>query len=355
MHTWYLLETTVAGQVAAGPFTFEQLASMARSGRLTASSRVARAGTQAWIAANEDPELRPLVASAGWQMPGMSSTPSTARRATELSPLPPYSFVNSFTLGWEAFTRNWGALVLVTLAFIGCQIVLSIPTFIMQAMIAGGSRGRSFDDLAAPAICVGCCGGILSIAFGLPLQAGFAFAGVQAARGRAQVSDLFIGFKRWGAVVSTGLLTVVCTVGIILVCCLPLIIGGGISAGVEEPWPAAIGLVCSLPIVIVAALFFSVFLTIPVILVADPRVHARWGPGALSIAWELGKRTSPSFFLLALCIGIVCQLSILACIIGIVLFGIPLYVATIGAAYALLTEPFIQKGADPRRAEAQVM
>jgi hypothetical protein len=291
------------------------------------------------------------MATSGWQMPSMAAPHAQhgTPRADEPGPLPPYSFVNAFTLGWQAFTRNWGMLVLVSLAFIAFQFVLSIPTFTLQGLMAGGFRGRNADDFAAPAICAGCCGGILSIAVGLPLQAGFAYAGVRAARGRAEFTDLFIGFKRWGAVVSTGLLLAACALGIFALCCLPLIVGGIASAGTREPWPAALGLVCSLPIVIAAVVFLCVFLSIPLLLVVDPRVQARWGPGALSIAWQLGKRTSPSFFLLALCVGIICQLSVLACIVGIVLFGIPLYLAIMGTAYAMLAEPFIAKGADPRR------
>ncbi len=345
MSTWYLLETTAAGPAATGPFTLAELAPMVASRRLTPETRVARAGTSAWIRAADEPDLVPLFGGAGAAhaaASGVVGLPTT---------LPPYSISAAFTIGWSAFKSNWAFLVLVALILIGLSVVLQIPGQIGQMFLIGSQQNGGVESGALMAIGSGlaCVGALAGILVGIPLQAGFGYAGVRAVRGELQVTDIFAGFKRYGAVLGTGLLLAVVATAIFVVCAIPLGIGIAIAAGVQEPWPAILGGLVTIPVAIAVAVFLAVFLTIPLTLVVDPRMKAKGGPGALSIAWQLGKGPSPSFFLLALCAGLICAMSFCGCGIGIILFGLPFYAATMGAAYELITAPFIAKGQDPRR------
>ena len=72
MLAWSVLDSTGSEPRAEGPFPFEHLAKLAASGGLSASSMVARAGSDRWIAAGEDRELAEHDAGAAQEAGGFA-------------------------------------------------------------------------------------------------------------------------------------------------------------------------------------------------------------------------------------------------------------------------------------------
>ncbi|MGA1517055.1 MAG: transporter associated domain-containing protein, partial [Phycisphaerales bacterium] len=116
MLTWYVLDSSGEAPRPDGPFPFEHLAKLAASGALNVSSMVARAGSDRWVAAGDDPELAGIFRAAP---PTESFAPSgAAGLATPAFAAPieaSYSFGNAFDLAVRTVKSQWGPLVLAGL------------------------------------------------------------------------------------------------------------------------------------------------------------------------------------------------------------------------------------------------
>lgn len=381
MNSWYLLETTPSGEQPAGPFDHAQMAEMAMSGRLTAASRVARAGASGWTPASGDPELANLFnnemrgirgslggGSAGSAGSALESHGASSGHSAGAAPphhpvvtalgsshVPPYSIASAFELGWRAMVSNWGNLVLCTLIFIGGALVLNAPGWIAQIFAAtmrqdGGGNGLDQAALGLGILGLSCCGWVLQVFVGLPFFAGFYYCGVRAVRGQLQPMDAFAGFKRYWAVIAVSLLTALLTLAVSVVCFIPFFIGLGISIGMEDPIAAIVAGGVSLLVLVGVMLFFIVLLTMPALLVVDPKMRAQCVPGAFSIAWQMGRGgNAPSFFLLLICGGLLMGLCLLLLVLPAILFGAPLLMCLVGAAYEMMAAPIMANPNDDRR------
>lgn len=85
MSDWYLVDPESPSSSPLGPFTREEMASLALDRSLQAGSLVARAGSDSWIPAADDPELAPLFGMAAAAMhaepphPAAAAPPSHSR------------------------------------------------------------------------------------------------------------------------------------------------------------------------------------------------------------------------------------------------------------------------------------
>ncbi|MBL9140777.1 MAG: DUF4339 domain-containing protein [Phycisphaerae bacterium] len=354
MTSWYLLETTSTGEQPAGPFDIQQMAELAWSGRLTRTTRVARAGAAEWTAAELDEDLARL-------FDGSSTAVETAR-APGAPPMHasvgvamtsrPYSIAAAFELGWRAMTANWGKLVVCTLIFLGGVVVINAPGWLAQIMMIGVTQSDAGGQAAFGAGFIGlsCCGWVLQIFVGVPLFAGFYYCGVRAVRGELQHMDALAGFRRYWAVLGVYLLSALASLGIGIVCMIPFFIGLAISLSTEHPAAAIIAGLVSAVVLIAVMCIMIVWLTMPTLLVVDPKMRAQCCPGAFSIAWQMGRGgNSPSFFLLTICGSLLLAATVLMLVIPALLFGAPLLMCLIGAAYELMAAPIMADRTDLRR------
>lgn len=380
MYSWYLQEQTPSGPVQSGPYTRSQLAAMHAAGTFTADTQVCRVGQLEWSAAGADPMLAGIFAGvaeppaadappmmsagsgAGWGASGGAGASGADASGAGASgagagATPPYSFSAALEVGWQGFVRNWGVMVLVVLILGVLSAALQFPSQIGQIMLTVASKpGHGSPDhmnpvLTALSLPFVCCGVLLAFMLGTPLAAGATYAGVAAARGKASLGDLFMGFRRFPGVIGTALVKFLVGLVVFVPCAVPAAIGAILSSRGGFPVPLLVGLMITIPLMLTVAALLFVFISFPLLAVVDPQMRARGGFPAFSIAWQMGKNwNSPSAFLLSICMGLVALASVIACCVGYILLGVPLLLCTLGAAYHLMSAPILAgPPGDPRR------
>ncbi|MGA1044181.1 MAG: DUF4339 domain-containing protein [Phycisphaerales bacterium] len=342
MLTWYVLDSSGDSPRPDGPFPFEHLAKLAASGALNVSSMVARAGSDRWVAAGDDPELAGLFRAAP---PTESFAPSgAAGLATPAFAAPieaPYSFGNAFDLAVKTVKSQWGPLVLAGLVTLAAYTVIGAPQWIMQA--AGeASRDDGFTMLMG--LGSGCFGFVVNILIGGPLFAGIALCGANAVAGRGNVADLFLGFRRYGQVLLAYLLLMAISAGVTFVVYLSATIGflvlavaaGGLNsaAGVSAGIVSAVIIAVALGLIATALVFVRIIF-MPAI-VADPSLGSLGVMDAMRLNWRATRGLGWSLLALFVVVSMLVAASVLLLCVGYVLIGLPLGIAALGAVYTML-------------------
>ena len=348
MTTWYLLESGAGDGQPSGPHDIEQMAMRASSGRLRPDSMVARVGSADWVVANADPELAGFFRTAP---PTEALAPSsTAPPGVTLPPGPgdDYAFGTALSLGITTFRRCWGHLVIVCLVFLAISVAIGMPQGISEGI---GDLSDNREAALALGLFGSCIGFILQVLVGLPLFAGLVGAAGNAVRGRTEIGDLFMGFRRYGTVLLASLVLMaigtaltVAAYLVALVCATIFGVSGALAGGLAGGGNGA-------PIVFGAAfLGFAVALLVAFLLVALVLVRVAFVPamvadpalGTLSVGEALSRNWTQTrglgFSLVALSIvtSFLAALSILLLCVGYVLVGLPLLIAVLGAAYELV-------------------
>jgi hypothetical protein len=343
MLTWYVLDSSGDSPRPEGPFPFEHLAKLAASGAMNVSSMVARAGSDRWVAAGDDPELAGLFRAAP---PTESFAPSgAAGLATPAFAAPieaSYSFGNAFDLAVRTVKSQWGPLVLAGLVTLAAYTVIGAPQWIMLAV---GEASRDDDVKSWMGLGSNCFGFVVNILIGGPLFAGIALCGANAVAGRGNVADLFLGFRRYGQVLLAYLLQVAISAGVAFVVYLGAIlaalavgfatgaasnVGVGISVGIL----AAVSVGVALGLLATALVFVRVIF-VPV-LVADASLGSIGVMDALRINWQATRGLGWSLMALFVVVSMLVVASLLLLCVGYVLLGIPLAIAALGAVYTML-------------------
>ncbi|MGA1467693.1 MAG: DUF4339 domain-containing protein [Phycisphaerales bacterium] len=342
MLTWYVLDSSGEAPRPDGPFPFEHLAKLAASGALNVSSMVARAGSDRWVAAGDDPELAGLFRAAP---PTESFAPSgAAGLATPAFAAPIeafYSFGSAFDLAVRTVKSQWGPLVLAGLVTLAAYTVIGAPQWIMQA--AGeASRDDGFTMLMG--LGSGCFGFVVNILIGGPLFAGIALCGANAVAGRGNVADLFLGFRRYGQVLLAYLLLMAISAGVTFVVYLSATIGflvlavaaGGLNsaAGVSAGIVSAVIIAVALGLIATALVFVRIIF-MPAI-VADPSLGSIGVMDALRLNWRATRGLGWSLLALFVVVSVLVAASVLLLCVGYVLIGLPLGIAALGAVYTML-------------------
>lgn len=343
MLTWYVLDSSGEAPRPDGPFPFEHLAKLAASGSLNASSMVARAGSDRWIAAGEDPGLAGLFrgapptesftpsGSAGLASPGLGASSTSA-----------YSFGAALELAIATLKSQWGPLVLAGLVTLAAYSVIGAPQWIMQA---AGEASRDDDFKMRMGLGGGCFGLVANILIGGPLLAGIALCGANAVAGRGNVADLLLGFQRYGQVLLAYLLLMAISAGVTFVVYLGVILAAlamGIATGAASNVGAGIsvGILAALVVgvalgLLATALVFVRVVFVPV-LVADASLGSIGVMDALRLNWQATRGLGWSLMALLVVVGLIAAASILLLCVGYVLIGLPLGIAALGAAYTML-------------------
>ncbi|MGA1708235.1 MAG: DUF4339 domain-containing protein [Phycisphaerales bacterium] len=342
MLTWYVLDSSGDSPRPDGPFPFEHLAKLAASGAMNVSSMVARAGSDRWVAAGDDPELAGLFRAAP---PTESFAPSGAAGLAApgfAAPIEaPYSFGNAFDLAVKTVKSQWGPLVLAGLVTLAAYTVIGAPQWIMQA--AGeASRDDGFTMLMG--LGGGCFGFVVNILIGGPLFAGIALCGANAVAGRGNVADLFLGFRRYGQVLLAYLLLMAISAGVTFVVYLSATIGflvlavaaGGLNsaAGVSAGIVSAVIIAVALGLIATALVFVRIIF-MPAI-VADPSLGSIGVMDALRLNWRATRGLGWSLLALFVVVNMLVAASVLLLCVGYVLIGLPLGIAALGSVYTML-------------------
>ncbi|MGA0172934.1 MAG: DUF4339 domain-containing protein [Phycisphaerales bacterium] len=342
MLVWYVLDSSGESPRPDGPFPFEHLAKLAAGGSLSATSMVARAGSDRWVAAGEDPELAGLFRGAP---PTEFFAPSgAAGLATPAFAAPieaSYSFGNAFDLAVKTVKSQWGPLVLAGLVTLAAYTVIGAPQWIMQA--AGEAR-RDDGFTLLMGLGGGCFGFVVNILIGGPLFAGIALCGANAVAGRGNVAALFLGFQRYGQVLLAYLLLMAISAGVTFVVYLSATIGflvvavaaGGLNsaAGVSAGIVGAVIVAVALGL-IATALVFVRMIFVPAI-VADPSLGSIGVMDALRLNWRATRGLGWSLLALFVVVGMLVAASVLLLCVGYVLIGLPLGIAALGSVYTML-------------------
>lgn len=343
MLAWYVLDSTGAEPRPEGPFPFEHLAKLAASGAMSASSMVARAGSDRWIAAGEDRELAGLFRGAPpTEHLAPSGSASLAAPGFAASSASAYSFGAAFELAIATFKSQWGPLVLAGLVAVAVYAAIGAPQWIMQA--AGeASRDEGFAGLMT--LIGGCFGLVANLLVGGAMLAGMTLCGANAVAGRGNVADLFLGFKRYGNVLLAWLLVAAISMGATLV----IYLGAGIAvvvvvfatgAASSGPAPVLSVLVPALIVggvlaVVATALVFVRILFVPAI-VADAQLGSIGVMDALRLNWQATRGLGWSLMALLVVVSLIAAASVLLLCVGYVLIGVPLALASLGAVYSML-------------------
>jgi hypothetical protein len=340
MH-WYVVES---GQ-PTGPHDRVAIERMVALGRINAATKVCVVGDTAWSNASSDPVI-------GGLLVGMANAGMTARAdavlgashpplATSPIPeeeLPAFTFGGSSQLGHKAFKAKWGVLVLIGLVYLVLSYALSVP-----GLIAGMLREAAQESgTSAPgALGLDLVGWLLSILVGGPLLAGVIVAGARAVRGAGQVSDLFLGFQRYGSVVLAYFVSVLLIGVAIVAAVIPGLILLGVGVGFEFGGSSnGMGGVGALGVLLagLGALGASIWLMPRLIfmaaLAADPSLPKEGLEATLRRSWSLTAGKSPAMFALLFVFGLILGVSVFLLCVGMPLLGMPLFVAVQGATYA---------------------
>ena len=327
-----------------GPFERSALESMLSSGELTEDTQICPEGSETWQTFGS------LIESeAGAEAEdGRVSTPPTEpaeartrrRESNDDAPIAnlPYSFSNSFVVGWKGFTEHYGLLLGVSFIVFVASILPTVVTLPLNIMSNATNNAMSFMVLMQVANYA------WSLLVVIPLTLGGIWVGIKIARGEdARFSDVWFPYQRIGWIILGALLLYVLML-IIYLCALicggipGVIIGFLIGLATTEAAAgviigASVGLLITVPIILYG-LSRVILMMVPII---DPKLGRMNPPDAMQwalrntkhgVAWSLVGL----FFVVALMMSF----SFLILVLPYLFFALPLSQAVWGAAYALI-------------------
>ena len=342
------------GSERSGPFSAAVLRDMAAGGRLAPTDLVWQEGMAAWAPATSVPGLfatfQPIAA------PSLSDNPYAAPAlgndvsapasgdATALGLASrPYSFSTAFSLAVNTFKSQWIILFLAGLILLGAGIAAGVPQWIAQAVGQASGDPGVFQFMSMVGAIVGFA---LNLLVSGPVFAGSVVAAANAARGHGRVADVFLGFKRYGTVLLATVLTALISLGVAFVAYIPVMLAflfalatRGPNGDITDSAGLTVGLavVATIVLILVGSAMVTFRVIFAPVIAADPESGGIGALDAIRMTW---RRTSVgtgfSLLGLAFVVGLIMIVSILLLCVGYFLLGIPLALATAGAAYQLL-------------------
>ncbi len=355
----------------SGPYSPDQMRQMAASGQLQPADVVWKKGMADWVPATQVPGLLPpAVAPASGPARRRAGAPPAPRSggqppmptpavvsgsapvaAPQSLPAPgaaaggSYSFGAAFSLANSAFASKWGGLALLGLVMFGVFFGLSLPGNILS--VVGGATGD--EGVAGLLAVVGSCiGQVLVLVIGGPFYAGVVIAGANAVTDKPQVSDLFIGFKRYGQVLLASFMAYLCGIGVLLVSLIPLLpfalvagfVGSGSPRGSGPGLAAAImglGVLLTVVLMLVGSALVTARIGFAPAIVADPTLGQINAMDAFRKSWSMtNSKTGLSLMGLFIVASLLAGFSVVLLCVGYVIVGLPLLAVMMGSAYTLL-------------------
>jgi hypothetical protein len=361
MKQWYVVETTPAGQTVLGPLGMDQMRDLARTGRLVASTQVCEVGAEAWSRAAELAELRTLLdagtpasawppapVAASVESPGLGGSGSGGPGAARA--LPPFSFGNAFELAFDVFRRSWVMLLFCALLLFAGQMVVQLAALPLQILtggvqfdIDGAGNLQPVDSIFGPSELPMVFAAFLlllvaSVLIGIPLSAAQSWIGVRAVRGQLDIADVVQPFRRYFAVLGAGLLVMLIALLLAMPGGVGIVMGVAMvsAAGAEAQRNLGVLLMIGgLLLVAVPSIYLQTRLIFALAVACDPE-QGDCGPvESLKRSWAMTKGRFWVTLAYFICLVMLLFASLLLLCIGILVVGMPLYYAGLGAIYEL--------------------
>jgi hypothetical protein len=248
------------------------------------------------------------------------------------------ALTRSVTIAWEVFRRAWPLLLVATLALILANvpgmIVNQLAQFGQNLLTTRGAGLPAYIMLWAPVVLVNI---VLGVALQWPIQTGAMLAAIQASRGgTSDFGAIVAPFRR---LVPLALATVLVAL-LSMLAVLPGLALTGIAAlvmfGRAGGAPSATGVgVMILGVILASAagLWMSARLLPALPRTVDP-VLPRLGPvDSVRAAWRATRGHAMVGIGIQLLAGAIVFLSVFCCCVGVLLFGVPAYLALIAGFY----------------------
>lgn len=336
--------------VRSGPFTTTELRRMVASGQVAGGDLLWSEGMPAWAPCSA---VQGLLGGPPAGVPANPyAAPSSSRGPSAGGGLPVvpgagarlqgrrYSFGDAFDVATKTFSTHWGHLVLVGLIVLAGFVLAAVPQWAVQ--IIGVVSGDSVL-MKATRVMGMCIGWIINILVGGHLGSGFVLAGANAVAGRPQLSDVFLGFKRYGRVLLAHLLMLSCWLGVFVVAYLPFIVCVVITALVGNQIRGVfallvvLGALVSFGLAVAGMVLVGVRVFFAATIVADPQLGSMGVMEGFRLSWAtVTPERAFSLFGLMFVVILLMGLSCLLLCVPYLLAGLPFLLAAYGAAYALL-------------------
>lgn len=312
-----------------GQFTEQEVSNALNNGSLLPSDLAWREGMEAW---------QPLSSFENLPPPGVVP-PETGvpERFKNLEPnrMKPgrIRFDECLTKGWECFSKNWGVCLVSTLIFFVLSVILQLPMQFAQALLERFSGPKISGE---PMIVVGL--GVAFVFFWVVgtavssiLSAGFMYFYISALRTKANIDQMFAGFRNsnWLQILLAGLVWFAAVFVLVAIFLAP-----GIFLTVTTK--SEVPVIVSIVLVLLPILYLSVGIGFVFPLIVD-RGIGFWE--AITTALKtVHSNWFPAFGLLIL-VGLLAISGIILCCVGML--------ATIPIAYLVWGQGYRQLFGDP--------
>jgi hypothetical protein len=230
---------------------------------------------------------------------------------------PQFSIGDTFGLAWGAFRDRYGIILGSTLLWFLITMAVGFVASILDIFVVVASQ-------------------LTNVFFGIPFGVGASFIGLLCVRGQfAEIGDLFVGFRRYWALVGTGLL-----VGLIIIAAslpgIAFVVAGSVLLSRQPGNGPGIMLIAGVVLVTVAALVLGSRLAFATLMCVDPRAER---PGPITAIKKTWLATGPhmlGIIGLFIVLGAMTLVSMLLLCLPYFFVGMPLLGVTMAAAYELL-------------------
>jgi len=191
-----------------GQFTEQEISNALNSGKLLPGDLAWQEGMDSW---------QPLSSFENLPPPGAAPLETgVPERFKNLEPnrVKPgkIRFDECLTKGWECFAKNWGVCIVSTLVFFVLSVVVQLPAQLSQVLLEKFAGPKGADPLLlAGSVGVLLFFVVISMAASYILWPGYLYFFVSALRTKANMDDLFAGFRssNWIQLLLAGLVQVI--------------------------------------------------------------------------------------------------------------------------------------------------
>jgi len=324
------------GEVA-GPFSAEDLAEIHARGELHPAGRpmpmVCAEGSAEWYSLTAVAELAWMGGGAQAGAPPTWPPPATPDR----DPLRgcTLSFGGAFGLGCGLFQRNYGILLAATAIAIGVSVVGAVSVITVEAF------ARAIGGQPGLMLIIGSqlFNWVFNLLVSMPVNIGCLWLAIGIARGEVgSIKAIGVPFRHlWSLAAMVILLSVLMV--LVAIPGLALLVGAGAMAFNSSGPGSVVLIVVAACLTIGPLIWIAVRLGPAYCLIIDPQASPNGPLGpiqAIVASWELTKGRTGALIAIGAVLTLMLVTSVMACIVPWIFVGNPLYLAVLGATYALL-------------------
>lgn len=311
-----------------GQFTEQEASNALNSGKLLPGDLAWQEGMDSW---------QPLSTFENLPPPGAAPVETgVPERFKNLDPnrMKPgkIRFDECLTKGWECFAKNWGVCVVSTLVFFVLSVLIQLPAQLSQVLLEKFTGPKGAD----PLLLIGSVGvllffAVISMAASYILWPGYLYFFVSALRTKANMDDLFAGFRssNWIQLLLAGLVQIIAIFVLLAVFIAPAVF-------VTSTTQSEVPLMVAAALCAIIAIYLCIGFQFVFPLIIDRRIGF-WE--ATTTAMKTIHSNWFSAFGLMILVGLVGMSGIILCCVGIL--------ATAPLAYLIWGQGYRQLFGDP--------